>query len=646
VLREKGTTLKSTTPRRLFLVLLVLGTLGVSLSRGQQTPTGSESAALVTQAGYLPQWPPGPPPGSVPSWAQPGRISFSRWDGGPIETAKAFLSGWPGFNPPIPDYVHVMTNWYHPSTVEFLRRANINLIWVTFSNGFSIPTERRQRDMLRTYIDLCHRHGIHVIAYESVANMFWEDMYEHEPQSRHWVSIGKDGKPVPYGAADPTKMGRVTRYMADLSNPRWRDYLLQRIDLAIDAGADGIIYDNAYSAHLVDVFTKIMRHALGKKKDFLVMANFHRAHFILNRLLNAITTEEGGEAGVFTGEKTIIERGRWDSGRWMSERKTMLRVEGGYLANNIGLLRVFENLSEGWKPVAIESNERERGERFTHVMSGPRQQLTLAESMMFNVASELFVEGRVAHGLWHGEPEVVKTWEAVGLYNRFFASNRQYYTGARSQAALAIVLDNRSEGIAILNALAGRKVLFNVLYEHELTCDRLQRFSAVVLLTAESMRREALTALEQYVHSGGKLFVATRTATSDEFGRRREPPAWFGQSSGKGQIVRWEKLPDVDELARQLLAASPLPTVRVQSPPSVLYNLTEQPQAGRRMVHLLNYSAKPAQSVVVSVNGHFNHVTALLPEGSSETPPMVRTVENRTEIELSRLKIYALLVLQ
>ena len=77
---------------------------------------------------------------------------------------------------------------------------HFNLIWVTFSAGFSIPTEKVQRDLLRVYIEECHKHGIHVMAYESVANMFWEEMYQNMPESKNWVSIGSDGKPVPYGA--------------------------------------------------------------------------------------------------------------------------------------------------------------------------------------------------------------------------------------------------------------------------------------------------------------------------------------------------------------------------------------------------------------------------------------------------------------
>ena len=197
-----------------------------------------------------------------------------------------------------------MTNWYRPSTIPFLRSADINLVWVTFSVGFSIPTERRQREMLRDYMEQCHRQGIHVMAYESVANLFWEYMYQHVPESKQWVAVAADGEPVPDGAGNYAKMGRVTRYMADLTKLQWRDYLKRRIDLAIEAGADGVMYDNCASLRLADTFQDLMQHALSRKKDFLLMANFHRHDFILNRLVNAITTEEGGEAGIFT-DKTL-----------------------------------------------------------------------------------------------------------------------------------------------------------------------------------------------------------------------------------------------------------------------------------------------------------------------------------------------------
>ena len=221
---------------------------------------------MAADSGYPPQWKPVMPPSSAPDWARPGLVSFARWDGGPIETAKAMLSGWPGFNPPIPDYLYVMTNWYQPSTIGFLRRAGVNTIWVTFSNGFSIPTERRQREMLRAYIAECHSREIHVLAYESAANLFWEDMYEHVPESPRWVSVGKDGKPVPYGAAITAAWDALPATWPTWAIPEWRKYVKRRIDLAVDAGADGVIYDNALAGHLTISPRRDALRALGESR--------------------------------------------------------------------------------------------------------------------------------------------------------------------------------------------------------------------------------------------------------------------------------------------------------------------------------------------------------------------------------------------
>ena len=85
-------------------------------------------------------------------------------------------------------------------TISLLRQAGINMVWVTFSNGFSIQTEQAHQEQVRRYIEACHRQGIHVMANESIANMFWEDMFERVPESHNWLQIGGDGKPVPYGA--------------------------------------------------------------------------------------------------------------------------------------------------------------------------------------------------------------------------------------------------------------------------------------------------------------------------------------------------------------------------------------------------------------------------------------------------------------
>lgn len=572
-----------------------------------------ESARRST---YPAHWPPGPPASSAPDWARPGRIRFARWDGGPIETAKAMLSGWPGFNPPVPDYLYTMTNWYDPSTVRLLREARLNLIWVTFSNGFSNSTERFQQELLRRYIDECHRQGIRVMAYESIANMFWEDMYLNVPESRSWAAIGKNGQPVPYGAAQYKAMGRVTRYMADLSNPGWRAYLRKRIDLALDAGADGVIYDNNFSDALFETYRDIYQYGASRKSDFLLMGNFHATTYVFNRLVNAITTEDGIEPGVYAGG----------------------------LVNNIGLHRIHSALSGGWKPAMIEHGRRELdsadagNRRLRGPMSGQRSQLAMAESMMFSIGTEIFVEGGFAHGLWTGDAEATAVWKAIARYNAFFAENEAYYAGGRSLASIAVILDDRSATVPLLNALAARGVIYDVLYEHDLTREKLAPYAAVALLTAETVRGRAISALEQYAAGGGKLFAAGKAAILDENGHTRSRPALFASK----QCVYWEQLPAMDELARALRAAEKSPPVRVEAAPGILYNVVAQPDKGRTLVHLLNYTLRPASNIRIAVRDGFSDARLLSPDSPREPGRRI----SPAEVEVPSPAVYDLLVLE
>ena len=181
-------------------ILVVATMLALAPTMIAQGPGAVELGGHSTK--YPAAWPAEMDRNTVPAWATSGKIRFARWDGGRIETAKAMLSGWEGLNPPNPDLVYTMTNWYDLKTIPLLTRAHINLIWITLSTGFSMETEATHQAEVRRYIAECHRNGIHVMAYESIANIFWEDMYQKHPEAKNWVQLKTDGKPMPYGSAD------------------------------------------------------------------------------------------------------------------------------------------------------------------------------------------------------------------------------------------------------------------------------------------------------------------------------------------------------------------------------------------------------------------------------------------------------------
>jgi hypothetical protein len=617
----------------LFLSLVLI------VSTNLQAQVGSEKG-MPRQAGvvYPAEWPQGPGPKSIPAWAKPGAIRFARWDGGRIETAKAVLSGWPGFNPPIPDNVYTMSNWYDPQTIRLLRDAAVNMVWVTFSNGFSIPTEHNHQEQLRRYIAECHREGIHVMAYESIANIFWEDMYEHVPESREWIQLGADGKPVPYGAGDYTKMGRVTRYMADLGNLQWREYMKKRVGLAIDAGADGVMYDNNFGSHLVDIYQDIYRYAVARKKDFLLMGNFHQNTYVLNRLTNCMTTEDGAEPGVYDEAHLQGRRGRLST-------LAPIPVDHGRLITNVGLFRTINALSQGWKPMLVEDGGREVGQRETTPMAAERQQLALAEAMSFGVSMELFSEGAFARDLFQSDPTAMAIWRAIGTYNRFFAEQEQFYTGTKSMASVAVVLDDRSESVSLLDGLASRHVLFDVIYENDLTAEKLAPYKVVALVTAQTLRQRALSALESYVAGGGRIIAAGDAATLDETGQTHAQPEWFRKPAGKGECTYSEQIPPLDDLSKSLGDAAGPGPIQVEAPAGVLYNIVQQPASGRVMIHFLNYTLKPSAEIKVVAQKKYARISLLSPDSHQAVqlsiPPGVPA-----ELTVPSVRIYSMLVLE
>jgi Glycosyl hydrolase family 66 len=584
-------------------------------------------------------WPAGPARDSAPAWARNGMIRFARWDGGRIETAKAILSGWPNFWPPDPDHLYSMSNWYNLKTIRLLRDAGVNMIWVTFSNGFSNQTEALNQEQLKRYIAECHREGIHVMAYESISNMFWQDMFKNVPESKSWPAIGTDGKPVPYGAAAYNKLGYISRYMANLSNPEWLEYLRKRVNLALDAGADGVDYDNNFASNLpqlMNIYEMIYKYGSMRKKDFLLMGNFHQNTYVVNRLTNSMTTEDGAEPGIYDSEHV----------QGMNGKQYLLVADGGRLINNIGLFRSLDALSDGWKLNLVEDGRREFGHREAKAMSPARRQLAMAEAMSFGVADELFVEDALANELWNRAPDAMTLWSAIGKYNHFFATHESFYTNTRSMAGLAVVLDDSSGGVDLLNGLAARNVLFDVIYQRELTPEMLKRYSEVAVLTADTVSDKSLAVLENYVRDGGTLFVAGQSASRDQQGRARPRPPFFGEKLGKGKCEYSEQIPAVDELARDLQRHEKSNAPAIDAPAGVVYNAVAQPVSHRVIVHLLNYGGDPVTGIRINLKQKYRSAMLLSPDFSQDAAVAIhQKPSGGGEITVPRLKIYSMLVL-
>jgi len=613
---------------------------------------------------------------SAPDWLKNHKLNFSRWDGGPIETCKGMLSGWPYFNAPWPSVIDATNRWYDLQTVDLAEKMGYNFLWLTFSVGYSIEQEQYQWEILRPYIEECHKRGIRVAAYMSSSNMFVDDMFETVPESKEWLLLDAEGEPVPYGAAAYKRMGRTTRMLADITHPGWKAYLKKRIDAALALGFDAIEYDNTFwyasgkSARegyakfleknvfqdspetqsryedevMRRLFPELLAHARAQKPDIVIFININRPQYAIERGCTIISTEDGFEPGYYNFSYAH-EVGSADTLEPVFEDEFVdidaAPFDRDMLISNIGRLRMLRGLNEGWKPVLVEFGGRKNGHRLLNLYPPLAFQLAIAECNAALCSLQGYQEGLPLRDLFERRSEVMPVVEAAGEAHRFMSQHEKRFEGARYKANVAIVVDNRLSILTghlpnetCLSDLAKANVQFEVVYEETLTREALERFEVVAVYDAKLISDEALNALSSYAQGGGQMVVFGQTGAMDRWGQPRENNPFSHGGS-------WAVAKDEKEFVEFAVKNASVPFDVVECP-YVLFTLTEPVEArdGGYVAHLLNYQKETLENVRVRIPGKQSVELIAL------TPGCDAITKSNTADEwiLPRLGVYTMLV--
>ena len=362
-------------------------------------------------------------PEDVPPWAEQGNFRFIRIDGGEIESWKAERTWWgKKFSAEEKDVLTHIYDRDFDQMLGLLKRAEFNWIWITWSSGWSFKDESVNRENLRRVIARCHENGIHVSAYLSASNMFRSSAFRDDPETKKY-GLRMYGIPMFYAGPSKTDL-KISwdRRLADTRKPGWRTYLLKKAELAVDAGADAIVWDNmiGYSDGLALLLDDTQRMAERKAREtgrpkVMVYANVHIApdRFALNDMDEAIWEEDGKDTP-----------GVWD-GHWQVDN-----------ARNIKFLSGEKQL---WQPLKYENDLYHCGPRESCIPSPPEQKLAIAEAYTFGAATSRNIEGRFLYALIKGQPEAQEAWNAIAQYNRFLAENQNLYHQTEPVARIALL---------------------------------------------------------------------------------------------------------------------------------------------------------------------------------------------------------------
>jgi hypothetical protein len=409
----------------------------------------------------------------------------------------------------------------------------------------------------------------------------------------------------------------------------------------------------------------MLEYARKKKPDVLFCSNYNRGQLTWGRAQNMITTEEGSVPGYYAadpmpGTRYIYKASGRPSFAKFGSSRVSANGQTGWLVNNAGLARYLMGVSQGWRPIIIEEGAWNGADRMTSILSPHQYKLSIAESAAFGFGFEVQFLGAFQRDLFFHRPEAIRGEEAIGKYNGFFAKNENLFTGPESVAQTALLCDNTDGALELLNHLAGKNFIFDVLFSRTLSANQLEHYPRVALANTHRVSDTSLALLQAYVKNGGTLLIAGQSAIEDDDGQKRFQPGFAGLVNtncqepgqvecafnlGKGKILYLAS--GSNEAIYDALASSTGSQVlSVEGPGYVICNLIHQPQQNRHVLYVLNYSQGPVHDLKVRIQSSFSNAELSSPDKVSTQVKVTREGAGFVRVAIPELDIFDVVVLR
>ncbi|HTS63946.1 MAG TPA: hypothetical protein VMH28_18110 [Candidatus Acidoferrales bacterium] len=237
--------------------------------------------------------------------------------------------------------------------------------------------------------------------------------------------------------------------------------------------------------------------------------------------------------------------------------------------------------------------------------------------------------------LRRGDESALVTWRRIGEILRF-AEDHAAWRGFLPYGKLSIVVDGTADETRdeYLKLVARRQVPYRLIARRQLSLEALAGFRAVLateLAPPTAAERKLLSAFAE----GGGLVVG-----GPEWGEIPAGKPYVERPCGKGRMALYRS-PDPEAIAREmreLLALREAGLIAFNVPTAITY-ASREPNGGRLLVQLVNYSDSPATDITIRVSGNFKTARLFTP-GAEAVALETSAANGETDVTIPKLGLW------
>jgi hypothetical protein len=278
--------------------------------------------------------------------------------------------------------------------------------------------------------------------------------------------------------------------------------------------------------------------------------------------------------------------------------------------------------------------------------------LAVADSRAYGCRWIISLDDKLRAALPKGDPQAKGAWEKLCQMLTFFENHNDWET-FQTEGVLGVISDFGGDNAYLsgesLNLLNRRQVQFRILERSKPIPPPAPGLKALLWLDKEEPTTEQHSQLLDFVRQGGLLIAAAYWGPPEVKPTKADSSLHYDiYNVGSGQIAVAQEgfqAPDQVAVDTHMLLSRRNDRVRLYNPGAANCHSSIDPARQKRLVQVLNYSVKPADSITLWVNDKSGPARLWQPETKD-----TRTLEGvaaspgpGTEFHLPQLAIYCAL---